>query len=35
MSMFGQYSPKMMPVGEPILLSSEHLNDLTDQQKEF
>ena len=33
MSMFGQYSPKMMPVGEPILLSSEHLNDLTDQQK--
>ena len=32
MSMFGQYS-KMMPVGEPILLSSEHLNDLTDQQK--
>ena len=32
MSMFGQYSPTM-PVGEPILLSSEHLNDLTDQQK--
>lgn len=33
MSLFGQFSPEMMPVGEPILLSSEHINDLSDKQK--
>jgi len=32
-SLFGQYTPSALPVGEPILLSTEDTGDLTDTQK--
>ena len=33
MSLFGQYSPEWMPVGEPIILHSRDLDDLSQKQK--
>jgi len=32
-SLFGQYTPSMMPVGEPILLSTQDCGELTETQR--
>lgn len=32
-SLFAQYSPNWMPVGEPILLNARDISDLTEEQK--